>query len=249
MNIAKAFQDLVVCDRLRRESFGRIVVAGDGEVEHFPSRERDNAPGGTSLRPQGCRVPAQIFRHLFGRNHRAIVVWPATRARRRRPSAAGFFERKPSAPIRAEPVMRSPVFNRTVNRAAGLVVTGHVAVGAQRDRLVVLTRANQDSVQLAAVNDRVGIPEAGPEIRGQIDVRDLFRGDRVHQPQLIDEDRDGADGIAELQAIEGVERVRTELNAGANFLIVGGPFKNGDLKSMSRERECCRQTAECRRRQ
>ena len=75
-------------------------------------------------------------------------------------------------------------------------------------------------------------------------MRDLFRRDRIHQPQLVDENSDRADGVAELQPIEGVERVRAELNAGADFLIVRGPFKNGDLKSVLRQRKRRGQTAD-----
>src|SRR4029079_2701254 len=115
-----------------------------------------------------------------------------------------------------------------------------IAIGAQRYVFVNLTTTHEDAVQFAPMNHGIGVAETLTEIARKIDMRDLFRGDRVHQPQLVDENGDGADGIAKLKAIEGVECVWAQLDAGPDFLVVRGALEHRDLKSLLSQRQRCR---------
>ncbi len=72
MHVAKVCQHIYVRDGLCREHVARIIMAGDGEVEHLPPRERVVDQMTVRPGPQGRGIPAQIFRHLLGRNHRPI---------------------------------------------------------------------------------------------------------------------------------------------------------------------------------
>jgi len=132
MNIAQAFQtSSCVTDFAAKASDGwswQVMARLNTFI-----RERIMHQVALRSRPQGCRVPAQIFRHLFGRNHRAIGGVAGQRAaRRRRPSAAGFLSASVGAD-QAEPVMRSPVFNRTVTEPR----TGRKPVTSQSARSVI----------------------------------------------------------------------------------------------------------------
>src|SRR6266487_3741323 len=72
MHMAKALHDLFVADRLAGDRLRRVVVIGDDEVEHLPARQRIMHDVAFRPGPQRRRVPAQIFRHLLSRDHRAI---------------------------------------------------------------------------------------------------------------------------------------------------------------------------------
>src|SRR5262245_60290598 len=76
VNVGKLRQDFFVRDGPRREYFGWIVVAGDGEVEHLPSRERVVDEVAFRACPQCCGVPPQIFWHLLRGDDRAVGRMP-----------------------------------------------------------------------------------------------------------------------------------------------------------------------------
>jgi hypothetical protein len=46
---------------------------------------------------------------------------------------------------------------------------------------------------------------------------DLFGCQRIHQPQLVDIDGHAARGLADAEIVEGMERIRSELDAGADL--------------------------------
>ena len=72
VHVAKALHHLGVRHRLACDRLRRVVVIGDDEVEHLPARERIMHDVAFRPGPQRRRIPAQVFRHLFGRDHRAI---------------------------------------------------------------------------------------------------------------------------------------------------------------------------------
>ncbi len=72
VHVLKALHDLFVGYRLAGHRLARIVVVGDDEVEHLPARQRVMHDVAFWSGPQRRRVPAQIFRHFLGRDHRAI---------------------------------------------------------------------------------------------------------------------------------------------------------------------------------
>ncbi|MGX1336670.1 hypothetical protein AB7M73_001930 [Bradyrhizobium japonicum] len=121
-----------------------------------------------------------------------------------------------------------------------LLVADDVAIGPKRDISVRFAGADEDAVQIAAVNHGVGIAEAPAEIVGQIDIGDLLRRDCVHQAEPVDEDGDRACSIAELEAIEGVKRVGAELDARADLLVARRALEDRDLETLpcQRDRGC-----------
>ena len=72
-------------------------------------------------------------------------------------------------------------------------------------------------MQIAAMHDRVRIAKARAKGVAQIDMGNLFGRDRIHQPELIDIDRHAAGGFADAEIVEGMERIRSELDAGADL--------------------------------
>ena len=63
----------------------------------------------------------------------------------------------------------------------------------------------------------IGVAVARAERLAEIDVGDLAVGHGVHQAQLVDIDRHAARRLADAQAIEAVEGVGPELDAGADL--------------------------------
>ncbi len=135
-------------------------------------------------------------------------------------------------PSRFDVVVTDNLFGDIVTDLAAAVTGGIGLAGAQ-----------EDAVQIAAVDHRIGIAEAAAEIVGQVDAGDLLGGDRIHQAQLVDEHRGRAGGIAETEMVEGMEGVRAELDAGADLLIARGALQDGDLESLAGQRDRSRQSA------
>ena len=67
------------------------------------------------------------------------------------------------------------------------------------------------------MHHRIRVAEARAKGFAQIDMGDLFRRQRIHQPKLIDIDGHAARGLADAEIIEGVKRVGPELDAGADL--------------------------------
>ena len=92
-------------------------------------------------------------------------------------------------------------------------------------------------MQIAAMHHRVGVAEARAERIAQIDMGDLFGRQRIHQPQLIDINRHAARGLADAEIVEGMERVRSELDAGADFAQRGSLFEQDRTDTLLRQPE------------
>src|SRR6187397_2076659 len=91
------------------------------------------------------------------------------------------------------------------------------------------------------MHDRIGIAEAGAKGIPEIDMGDLFRGQRIHQPELIDIDGHAARGLADAKIIESVKRIGPELDAGTDL----AEFR-GLLSRMERMPFCARPIAVAR---
>ena len=120
---------LVVADRLAGDRLGRIVVAGDDEIEDLPARQRIVDDVALGPGPQRRRVPAQVLGHLLGRDDRAVggVAGHARRAvadelrADARPQAVGADQ-----PARLRPSRRIFKMARPTS-AAVLLVADHLA--------------------------------------------------------------------------------------------------------------------------
>jgi len=99
-------------------------------------------------------------------------------------------------------------------------------------------------MQVAAMDDRIGIAEAPAERLVERDAGDLLGGQRIHQAQLVDIDRHGARRIADAQLIEGMERVRTQLDAGADLAQLGGLFQDDAASALARQAQGGGETAD-----
>ena len=100
---------------------------------------------------------------------------------------------------------------------------------------MVLAGAQENAVQIAAMHHRIGIAEARAKRLAQIDMGDLFGRQRIHQPELIDIDRHASRGLADAEIIEGVERVRPELDAGADLAERRGLFQQDRADALLRQ--------------
>ena len=92
-------------------------------------------------------------------------------------------------------------------------------------------------MQIAAMHHRVGIAEARAERLAQIDMGDLLGGQRIHQPELVDIDGHAARGFADAEIIEGMKRIRPELDAGADLAERGGLFQQDRADALLRQAE------------
>ncbi len=173
--------------------------------------------------PQRGGVPAQILRHLLGRDHRAV----GRVARHPRIAIAGDL----TAHVRPQPVgadQRRAAHRLAVGelrRDAGfvLVVARHIGAGPELDQCVAATGLQQHAMQIAAMDHGVGIAEARAERLAEIDMGDLAVGHGVHQAQRVDIDRHAARRFADAQAVEAVEGVGPELDAGADLAQLRWP--------------------------
>ena len=75
------------------------------------------------------------------------------------------------------------------------------------------------------MHDGVGIAVARAKGLAEVDVADLAVGHRIHQAQLIDVDRHAARRLADAQAIEAMEGVGAELDAGADLAQLRAPSR------------------------
>src|SRR5258705_8132397 len=118
------------------------------------------------------------------------------------------------------------------DRRSILVVADHFRIDAQLDQLVVLACPQKHAMQVTAMHDRVGIAEPFAKMLAQIDVGDLFRRQRIHQPQLIDIDGHAARGLADAEIVEGMKGVGPELDAGADLAKGSGLFPQDRAKAL-----------------
>ena len=72
-------------------------------------------------------------------------------------------------------------------------------------------------MQIAAMHHRIGVAEPSAKSFAEIDMADFLCRHRIHQAKLVDIDRHVARGFADTEIIEGVKRVRPELDAGTDL--------------------------------
>ncbi len=165
------------------------------------------------------------------------MVWPETRGGPSaddlladiRPQPVGADQKRPGDALAERKPRR--------HRRAVLVVAGDLAADAQLDQIVGLAGLQEHAVQIAAMHHRIGIAEARAKRLAQIDMGDLFGGQRVHQPELVDIDRHAARGFADAEIVEGVERVGPKLDAGADLAERGRLFQQDRADALLREPE------------
>jgi hypothetical protein len=102
---------------------------------------------------------------------------------------------------------------------------------------MVAAALEQHAVQVAAMHDRVGVAVALAEGLAEIDVADLAVGHRVHQPELVDIDGHLPCRLADAEAIEAVEGVGAELNAGADLTQLRGLLQHQRRDVLLRQRQ------------
>src|ERR1700722_10267420 len=102
-------------------------------------------------------------------------------------------------------------------RRAVLIVAHDFGADTQVDQIAVAARFEENAVQIAAMHHRIGIAETSPKGLAEIDMADFLCGHRVHQAKLIDINRHVARGLADSEIVEGVKRVRPELNTGTDL--------------------------------
>ena len=98
-------------------------------------------------------------------------------------------------------------------------------------------------MQVGAMDHGIGIAEILTERFVERTAKHLFSGHAVHHDQVIDIDRLGAAGIADAEIVHGVEGVRPDLNAGADFAELLGLFEHGSAAALIGETQGGRQPA------
>ena len=146
-----------------------------------------------------------------------------------RPQAIGTDQQRPGNTLAGSEPRR--------HRRAVLIVADHFGADAQIDQVVILAGFQQYAVQVAAMRHRVRVAEARAEGIAQVDMGDLFRCERIHQPQLVDIDRRAPRRLADPEIVEGMERVGSELEAGADFAQASGLFEQDRANPLSRKPE------------
>jgi hypothetical protein len=79
------------------------------------------------------------------------------------------------------------------------------------------------------------LPKRGAECLAEIDMGDLFRRQRVHQPELVDKDGHRARLLADSEMVEAMEGVRSELDAAADLAERRRLFENERVEAFPRE--------------
>src|SRR6516164_4731189 len=72
MNVLESFQHFLVAHRLASDRLCRLIVIGDDQIKHLPAGQRVMDDVALWSGPKGRSIPAQIFGHLLGRDHRTI---------------------------------------------------------------------------------------------------------------------------------------------------------------------------------
>ena len=174
MDMDKAAHHLVVGNALARDRLRRVVVVGDDEVEHLPARQRVMHDVAFRPGPQRRRVPAQIFRHLLGRDHRA--VGGVARDPRRAVGGDRFADIRPQPVGADQQRTRHALAGSEIrrHRRAVLIVADHFRADAQFDQRMVLAGFQKYAMQVAAMHHGIGIFETRAKGIAEVDMGDLL---------------------------------------------------------------------------
>jgi len=93
------------------------------------------------------------------------------------------------------------------------------------------------------MDERVGLFELVAKCRAERDARHFRPGDRIHHDQVVGKHRERADRRGEPEHVEHEERVRPELDAGADLLELGGLLDDVGGDAPARQRQSRRQPA------
>ncbi|MGA8031383.1 MAG: hypothetical protein WCB48_03240, partial [Casimicrobiaceae bacterium] len=99
------------------------------------------------------------------------------------------------------------------------------------------------------MDHRVGVPEVFAERLVDGDPGHFLAADPVHHDQLVDVDRFGQRLFGDAQSLECVERVRAELDSGADFAECLRALEDGDAKAGARKTDRGSDTSDAPRRQ
>ena len=223
----------------------KIGDKGGDQVESAPALQRIVHHVTFRAGPERRRVPAQVFRHLFERQYRAIgdVTGKPDRIVRPGNALADLGLDAVGADHRVRVI---DVASLGANLGAGrrVLAGDHALLVDQRNGVVRLAGFEEGAVQVGAVNDGVRIAEELAEQIAERTAEDLLAGHAVHHDQRVDIDRARAALIADAEIVHRVERIGTDLNAGADFAELVGLLQHGDATALvgQSQRRC--QTAD-----
>ena len=187
--------------------------------------------------PERRRRPAQLFRHLFALQHRAVAHVPGGR---RLAVADDALAHHRAAAVGADQRGALDFAFCAVDDHLALVgmKAGHPRIRAQLDQVALrLAAIEQRAVDVGAVRHRVGIAEALGEARIERDVDHLLAGHAVHHQQALDEHRFLLHELADAERIERVPGVGRELDAGADLAELGRLLEDDGFEALAREAE------------
>ena len=181
---------------------------------------------------------------LLGRDEAAVDVVagetrPAVahhRASGRRPQAVGADERRA--------LVRRPVLAGDENAAVALLEAHEALRRLEGDLIALAARLEDGAVEVAAMHDEIRVCEPCPELRAEVDPRQLVAGDRVGEDQRIGIDDMRRHPLEDTEALEDRVHVRPHLDAVADLAELGGFLQHPHAPPPQRERERHRQAAD-----
>src|SRR3954454_15618614 len=99
-------------------------------------------------------------------------------------------------------------------------------------------------MKVSAMHHRIRVAETRAKGITEVDMRDLLGADRIHQAKLIDIDRHATGSFADAEIIEGMEGVRSKLNASPDFPKRRRFFEQDRGASLLRKPKCCGEAAD-----
>ena len=131
------------------------------------------------------------------------------------------------------------------NQCAGLAAVLRVArdrvAGTQLDIRAGAAGRQHRRVQVAPMHHGVRIAEACTKRCVEGNVRDFLACRGIHQPQLIDVDGAGARLLADAESVEGMKRVRAELDTGSDLAELLRLLEDDHAEALARQPEGCRE--------
>ena len=244
MDLLETHADLFRIHRFAGHGLPHVPVVGHHQVEDFAALQRimhDVAPGAG---PECGGIPFQVIGHPVRRNHGAVGRMARDTGR---PIAHQLRPDRRMQPVRTNQRHArhgTAVLKPRMDQATILFIARHPAAGPEGYPIVGAAGLQQHPVEVGAVNHRIGVPEPVPELVVKGDMADLVAVRRIHEPQLVDVDRHPPRLVADTQIVEAVERVRADLDSGADLAQLRRLLEHGGGNPVSCQGECRRQSAD-----
>ena len=240
-DMGEAVEHLLALARLVAADILLVGHEGGDQVEGAPALQRIMHHVALRPGPQRGGIPAQILRHLLERQHGAIGDMAGQADRVGRAAAGHLLAHFGAHAVGGDhgiglvDLARLGAHQRAVG---GVLVGDHALAVDERDGGMDAASLEEGVVQVGAMDDGVRITEILAEGRVDRPAEDFFATQSVHHDQRVDIDRARTAGIADAEIVHGVERVRADLDTGADLAEAVGLLEHGDGATLVGKAEC-----------